>query len=96
MKISVIGCGYLGAVHAAAMASLGHEVIGFDIDQPKISLLSKGQPPFYEPGLPELLAQVRQSGRLKFTDRATEVADATAHFVCVGTPQSSNTPWFQS
>lgn len=90
MKISVIGCGYLGAVHAAAMASLGHEVIGFDIDQPKISLLSKGQPPFYEPGLPELLAQARQTGRLKFTDRATEVADATVHFVCVGTPQSSN------
>ena len=32
MRISVIGCGYLGAVHAAAMAKLGHDVEGVDVD----------------------------------------------------------------
>ncbi len=56
MRISVIGCGYLGAVHAAAMAQLGHDVIGVDVDERKVEALSHAQAPFFEPGLPELLA----------------------------------------
>jgi UDPglucose 6-dehydrogenase len=50
LKLSVIGCGYLGATHAACMSSLGFEVIGIDTDQNKVDLLSKGELPFYEPG----------------------------------------------
>ena len=69
----MIGCGYLGAVHAACMASLGHEVIGVDVDARKIAALASAEPPFYEPGLPELLAEVRASGRLRFS---TDIADA--------------------
>jgi UDPglucose 6-dehydrogenase len=49
MKLSVIGCGYLGAVHAAAMASIGHEVVGIDVDQRKIDALSKGRRPSSSP-----------------------------------------------
>ena len=56
MRLSVIGTGYLGATHAAAMAVLGHEVIGLDIDEDKIDDLRKGRVPFHEPGLPELLS----------------------------------------
>ena len=55
MRITVIGTGYLGATHAAAMAELGHEVLGVDVDPAKIEALSAGQVPFFEPGLPELL-----------------------------------------
>ena len=55
MKISVIGCGYLGAVHAACMAELGHEVVGIDVDPAKVELLAHGEPPFYEPRLADLL-----------------------------------------
>ncbi len=87
MKISVIGCGYLGAVHAACMAELGHDVIGVDVDESKIALLADGKPPFFEPGLPELLTSAMASGRLMFTTDMAEVADATVHFVAVGTPQ---------
>ncbi|MDA2997607.1 MAG: UDP-glucose 6-dehydrogenase, partial [Actinomycetota bacterium] len=54
LKLSVIGTGYLGATHAACMASMGFEVIGFDTEQSKIDLLSKGKVPFYEPDLEEL------------------------------------------
>ena len=43
MKISVIGCGYLGAVHAASMAELGHDVVGIDVDRPKVEALSARQ-----------------------------------------------------
>ena len=54
MKLSVIGTGYLGATHAAAMASLGFEVTGVDVDEAKIELLRSGKVPFFEPGLEEL------------------------------------------
>jgi UDPglucose 6-dehydrogenase len=87
-RISVIGTGYLGATHAAAMAELGFEVIGVDVDPAKIAALSEGRVPFFEPGLPELILKHVQSGRLRFT---TDIVEATAlcdvHFVCVGTPQ---------
>jgi UDPglucose 6-dehydrogenase len=90
MKMSIVGTGYLGATHAAAMAELGHEVLGVDIDEIKIERLAAGQVPFYEPGLGELLAKHVATGQLQFTTsmaRAAEFADL--HFVCVGTPQKA-------
>lgn len=93
MKLSVIGCGYLGAVHAAAMASLGHDVIGVDVDDRKVLELSSGRAPFYEPGLQEMLADGLASGRLAFSTDIEDVGDSTVHFIAVGTPQTrgSNT-----
>jgi UDPglucose 6-dehydrogenase len=96
--ISVIGCGYLGAVHAACMADLGHQVVGVDVDEVKVKHLSAGRAPFFEPGLPELLDRAMASGRLRFDhdvsvlampQEAGRVRDAEpwVHFVCVGTPQ---------
>jgi len=87
VKISVIGCGYLGAVHAACMAELGHDVIGVDVDQSKIDALAAGKAPFFEPGLPELLISAGATGRLRFTTDMSQIADAEIHFVAVGTPQ---------
>ena len=87
-RISVIGTGYLGATHAAAMAEMGFEVVGVDTDPAKVAALSEGRVPFFEPGLPELIRTHVASGRLRFT---TDIAEATAlsdvHFICVGTPQ---------
>jgi UDPglucose 6-dehydrogenase len=90
LKLSVVGCGYLGATHAACMSSLGFEVIGVDTDPEKIALLSKGELPFYEPGLDSLLATEIKTGRLTFTNDFSAVADADVHFICVGTPQSKD------
>jgi UDPglucose 6-dehydrogenase len=87
VKISVIGCGYLGAVHAACMADLGHEVVGVDVDPARIEQLSAGRAPFYEPGLPELLSSAIATGRLRFTTSIDEVRGASVHFIAVGTPQ---------
>ena len=92
-KITVIGLGYLGATHAAAMAELGFEVLGLDVVPEKIQLLEQGRAPMYEPGLDELLsAHVAgvegSSGRLRFTDSWEEIgAFGDVHFVCVNTPQ---------
>ncbi|MEJ3403888.1 UDP-glucose/GDP-mannose dehydrogenase family protein [Rathayibacter sp. YIM 133350] len=87
MRITVIGCGYLGAVHAACMAELGHEVVGIDVDERKIAALQKAEAPFFEPGLPDLLASATATGRLRFTTDISEAADYDVHFVAVGTPQ---------
>ena len=88
MRISVIGTGYLGAVHAVCMAHIGHEVSAYDIDASKIAMLSAGTSPFYEPGFEDLLADVLRTGRLRFTESAQEAVSGSAvHFVCVGTPQ---------
>ncbi|MFJ3391301.1 UDP-glucose dehydrogenase family protein [Leifsonia aquatica] len=90
MRISVIGCGYLGAVHAASMADLGHEVVGIDVDEAKIAELSAGRAPFFEPGLPEVLTSATASGRLRFTTDLSAAEGADVHFVAVGTPQSAD------
>lgn len=90
LKLSVIGTGYLGATHAACMASLGFEVIGFDTESSKVDLLSKGKVPFYEPDLEELLAQQIKAKRLTFTNKVEDLSDADVHFICVGTPQIKN------
>ena len=87
-RISVFGTGYLGATHAAGMAELGHEVVGVDIDAAKIERLARGEVPFFEPELPELLRRHVESGRLRFTTDASEAAEfADIHFIGVGTPQ---------
>ncbi|WP_336321291.1 UDP-glucose/GDP-mannose dehydrogenase family protein [Streptomyces lavendofoliae] len=93
LKITVIGTGYLGATHAAAMAELGFEVLGLDVVPEKIEMLSAGRVPMYEPGLEELLRKhvagiEGSTGRLRFTTSWEEVGEfGDVHFVCVNTPQ---------
>ncbi|MDQ0787376.1 UDP-glucose/GDP-mannose dehydrogenase family protein [Streptomyces sp. B3I8] len=93
LKITVIGTGYLGATHAAAMAELGFEVLGLDVVPEKIALLERGETPMYEPGLDELLRRhvagiEGSTGRLRFTLDWAEAAEfGDIHFVCVNTPQ---------
>jgi UDPglucose 6-dehydrogenase len=87
VKISVIGCGYLGAVHAASMAKLGHEVVGIDVDERKIGELAMGRPPFFEPGLAGALKAARKRGQLSFSTDIGDAAGSDVHFIAVGTPQ---------
>jgi len=90
MRMTVIGTGYLGAVHSACMAEIGHEVLGVDSEPERIELLASGRAPFYEPGLNELLARGLRSGKLGFTrSLSAAAAFADLHFICVGTPQSA-------
>ncbi|MFG2889629.1 UDP-glucose dehydrogenase family protein [Streptomyces sp. NPDC048248] len=93
LKITVIGTGYLGATHAAAMAELGFEVLGLDVVPEKIEMLGRGEVPMYEPGLEDLLRRhvagiAGSTGRLRFTTSYEEAgAFGDVHFVCVNTPQ---------
>ncbi|MFD8967975.1 UDP-glucose dehydrogenase family protein [Streptomyces sp. NPDC059568] len=90
-RLTVIGTGYLGATHAICMAILGFDVLGVDVDPVKIERLRSGEVPFFEPGLPELLAKALDSGRLRFTTSSEEAAEfGDVHFICVGTPQQKD------
>ena len=83
----MVGCGHLGAVHAACMAEIGHDVLGVDIDEGKIALLNSGKAWFHEPGLDDMLSRHVASGRLRFTTSFEEAADFGAvHFLGVATP----------
>ena len=86
-QMTVIGCGYLGAVHAACMAQLGHDVVGIDVDAAKIEALNDGRTPFFEPGFGDILGSALASGRLVFTTDFAAARGRTVHFLCVGTPQ---------
>jgi UDPglucose 6-dehydrogenase len=88
VKLSVIGCGYLGAVHAASMAELGHDVTGIDVDPERIASLSRGVAPFHEPGFNDLLVANQQ--KLAFSTDMSAANGSRVHFLAVGTPQSSD------
>lgn len=89
MNITIIGTGFVGVVSSAVFASFGHKVIGLDIDPKKIQSLKKGQVPFYEPGLEDLLIKQQQKNNLSFTtDYKEAISDADLVIIAVGTPSS--------
>jgi UDPglucose 6-dehydrogenase len=87
LRLTVLGTGYLGATHAACMASLGFGVLGVDTDARKVDQLNAGHLPISEPGLKELLLSGLDSGRLAFTTSYPQAAAfGDVHFICAGTP----------
>jgi len=91
LRISVIGCGYVGLVTGACFAEIGHHVTGTDNDESKIVTLRAGKLPIYEPHLDSLVEKNIREGRLHFTSNAGEaVRSSEAVFICVGTPPLDN------
>jgi UDPglucose 6-dehydrogenase len=87
MKLNIIGTGYVGLVTGACFAEMGNTVTCVDKDTGKIDALAAGRIPFYEPGLPELVAANQRAGRLRFTASLPEAAaEGSIHFIAVGTP----------
>ena len=92
-RLTVLGTGYLGVSHAACLAELGFDVLGVDTDAGRVSALSAGRLPFFEPGLEPLLCRGLESGRLRFTTSYEQAAGfGEVHFMCVGTPQRPDSP----
>ena len=90
-KIAVIGTGYVGLTTSIGLASLGHQVIGYDLDPVKVELLQAGKLPIHEPGLGEILVDVLRSGNLQTTSVLSEaVTDSDFVFTCVPTPQDED------
>ena len=91
MRISIVGCGYVGLVTGGCLAAIGHQVNCVDSDAERVRALLAGQIPIYEPHLEELIAGARSAGRIEFSgDLPAAVAKADAIFICVGTPPLEN------
>ncbi|MEV5598800.1 nucleotide sugar dehydrogenase [Streptomyces sp. NPDC052496] len=91
MKVSVFGLGYVGCVSAACLASMGHEVVGVDVNQVKVDLVNDGKAPVVEERIGELIAEVVRSGALRATGDVREaVLHSEVSLVCVGTPSEPN------
>jgi UDPglucose 6-dehydrogenase len=87
MRLTVIGCGHLGATQAACLAEIGHEVLGVDIDEARVTILSSGRAWFHEPGLDDLLTRKIRAGRLRFSSSFEDAAAFSAvHLLSVSTP----------
>lgn len=90
MHITMIGTGYVGLVSGAGLADFGMQVICVDQDKDKIKRLKKGNIPFYEPRLKELVSRSLKNGRLSFaTDLKAAVRQSLVVFIAVGTPDNS-------
>jgi UDPglucose 6-dehydrogenase len=87
MEVVVVGCGYVGLVTGVCFASLGHNVLGIEIDESRAALIERGIPPFHEPGLEERLQSCLSDGRFRVTSRIEEAVAGDAIFLCVQTPQ---------
>ena len=91
MRVTIFGSGYVGLVTAACFAERGNHVVCVDTDAAKVRQLRRGQVPFYEPGLAELVKRNARGGRLQFTtDAAQGVAHGLLIFIAVGTPQGED------
>jgi UDPglucose 6-dehydrogenase len=87
LHVTIFGTGYVGLVTGACFADVGNDVVSVDIDHDRIDRLNAGEVPIYEPGLTEMVARNRRTGRLRFTtDPAAGVAHGEIVFICVGTP----------
>ena len=91
MRLSVVGCGYVGLVTGACLAEAGHEVICTDIDERRIAQLQAGGVPIYEQHLDKILESTRNAGKISYTSDAGEaIRSGDAIFICVGTPPKEN------
>ena len=100
MKISIFGLGYVGVVSAGCLASIGHEIIGVDVNETKVEMLNAGVSPIVEKDLPELLSQAKKKGLIvATTDAGYAIENTEISLICVGTPSrpngSSNTKYLE-
>src|SRR5439155_12379881 len=90
-EVAVVGAGYVGLTTAACLAHLGHDVTWADLDEQRVRALAKGEVPTRDEGLPALVAEGLDSGRLRFVVGAAAAArGAEFVFLCVQTPQSAS------
>jgi GDP-mannose 6-dehydrogenase len=91
MRLSVFGLGYVGAVSAGCLASRGHQVVGVDRQETKVSLLNSGRSPIIETRIDKMIEAAHAANLLRATVNAAEaVRDSEMSLICVGTPSEAN------
>src|SRR6185436_12004600 len=85
--ICVYGLWHLGLVTSACLAEAGFDVCATDPDPARMNELIAGKLPIYEPGLEELIAAGKASGKYRFVaDLAAAVAGADIVWIAIDTP----------
>ena len=91
MKITVVGTGYVGLVTGACLADVGNDVLCLDLDEHKLAVLQKGDIPFHEPGLADIVRRNYAAHRLQFSsDTEAAALHGTIQFIAVGTPPAED------
>lgn len=86
MRVSIVGSGYVGLVTGLGLAELGHEVICVDKDAGRVASIARGEPPFYEPGLSDLLTKHLDARLTATSDLADAVIETDLTMLTVDTP----------
>jgi len=90
-KIGIIGAGYVGLTTALGFSDLGYMVMVFDIDNKKIERLKKGDIPFYEPLLSNILKKnLNKNFFVTNTYNKLVSFEPKFIFITVGTPSNSD------
>ncbi|MFY8162593.1 MAG: UDP-glucose 6-dehydrogenase, partial [Candidatus Kapaibacteriota bacterium] len=90
-NIAIIGSGYVGLVSGTCFANTGNYVVGVDIDENKVKLMTDGISPIYEPGLEHLMKKNIKENRLSFTtDLKSTVLKSEIIFLCLPTPPNED------
>ena len=91
MKVSIIGCGYVGLTAGACFAEMGNRVTCVDIDPVKIEKLNTGSIPIFEPGLEQMVLRNVENKNLFFTTALSKaMRGAEIVFIAVGTPMGDD------
>jgi UDPglucose 6-dehydrogenase len=93
MRITVLGCGYVGLVTGTCFADKGNKVYCIDVDPKKIEMINRGKSPIFEPGLDELLNKNIKNGKLvALTTKEfySKKIQTNVSFICVPTPSNKN------
>lgn len=85
MKVAVVGMGYVGLTTAISLSYLGHQVIGIDNDENKLTLIRQGRSPIYENGLELLLKEVKSTPEIA-NHTQDVVGKSDIIIIAVGTP----------
>jgi nucleotide sugar dehydrogenase len=73
VKIAVVATGKIGLPLAAQYASMGHDVVGLDVNQVLVDFINDGKEPFPgEAGLSQKLAELVPAGKLRATTNYAE------------------------
>lgn len=89
-SVAIVGLGFVGLSTAACLAKLRMEVLGIDADKKKVSLIAKGEAPFYEPRLDEMLKEVMKEGNFRVSSDPKSITRAPIIFIVVGTPSKED------
>lgn len=88
--VTVFGLGFVGLTTALGFAHLGYEVFGIDVDEERMDTLRRGEIPFFEPYMEDVLKEHLNRNFFVTDDVKKAVSSSDFIFFCVGTPYGRN------